>query len=323
MTVTTPKQQQQPVKKEATRDAYGQTLLELGETNKNIVVLDADLAKSTTTLKFGKKFPERFFDMGIAEANMMNTAAGLATCGKIPFVSTFCIFATGRAWEQVRNTICYSGLNVKIVATHGGVAVGADGSSHQCIEDFALMSSIPTMTVIEPCDSIETRKAIKAVVDHQGPVYIRLGRSPSPVITEERTPFEIGKANVLREGKDVTIAACGIMVPNALKAAEDLSARGIEATVINFHTIKPLDRKTLVMCAKRTGAVVTAEQHVLEGGLGAAVALALAREYPVPMEAVGIDNRFGQSGDPELLFKEYHLTPDDILQAALRAYGRK
>ncbi|OHB93845.1 MAG: transketolase [Planctomycetes bacterium RIFCSPHIGHO2_12_FULL_52_36] len=323
MTVTTPKQQQQPVKKEATRDAYGQTLLELGETNKNIVVLDADLAKSTTTLKFGKKFPERFFDMGIAEANMMNTAAGLATCGKIPFVSTFCIFATGRAWEQVRNTICYSGLNVKIAATHGGVAVGADGSSHQCIEDFALMSSIPTMTVIEPCDSIETRKAIKAVVDHQGPVYIRLGRSPSPVITEERTPFEIGKANVLREGKDVTIAACGIMVPNALKAAEDLSARGIEATVINFHTIKPLDRKTLVMCAKRTGAVVTAEQHVLEGGLGAAVALALAREYPVPMEAVGIDNRFGQSGDPELLFKEYHLTPDDILQAALRAYGRK
>ncbi|HHT9154222.1 MAG TPA: transketolase family protein [Candidatus Tripitaka sp. YC43] len=323
MTVTTPKQQQQPVKKEATRDAYGQALLELGETNKNIVVLDADLAKSTTTLKFGKKFPERFFDMGIAEANMMNTAAGLATCGKIPFVSTFCIFATGRAWEQVRNTICYSGLNVKIVATHGGVAVGADGSSHQCIEDFALMSSIPTMTVIEPCDSIETRKAIKAVVDHQGPVYIRLGRSPAPVITEERTPFEIGKANVLREGKDVTIAACGIMVPNALKAAEDLSARGIEATIINFHTIKPLDRKTLVMCAKRTGAVVTAEQHVLEGGLGAAVALALAREYPVPMEAVGIDNRFGQSGDPELLFKEYHLTPDDILQAALRAYGRK
>ena len=322
MTVTTPKQQQ-PVKKEATRDAYGQTLLELGETNKNIVVLDADLAKSTTTLKFGKKFPERFFDMGIAEANMMNTAAGLATCGKIPFVSTFCIFATGRAWEQVRNTICYSGLNVKIVATHGGVAVGADGSSHQCIEDFALMTSIPTMTVIEPCDSIETRKAIKAVVDHQGPVYIRLGRSPSPVITEERTPFEIGKANVLREGKDVTIAACGIMVPNALKAAEDLSARGIEATVINFHTIKPLDRKTLVMCARRTGAVVTAEQHVLEGGLGAAVALALARECPVPMEAVGIDNRFGQSGDPELLFKEYHLTPDDILQAALRAYGRK
>ncbi|MEK7241664.1 MAG: transketolase family protein, partial [Planctomycetota bacterium] len=315
--------QQQPVKKEATRDAYGQTLLELGETNKNIVVLDADLAKSTTTLKFGKKFPERFFDMGIAEANMMNTAAGLATCGKIPFVSTFCIFATGRAWEQVRNTICYSGLNVKIVATHGGVAVGADGSSHQCIEDFALMTSIPTMTVIEPCDSIETRKAIKAVVDHQGPVYIRLGRSPSPVITEERTPFEIGKANVLREGKDVTIAACGIMVPNALKAAEDLSARGIEATIINFHTIKPLDRKTLVMCARRTGAVVTAEQHVLEGGLGAAVALALARECPVPMEAVGIDNRFGQSGDPELLFKEYHLTPDDILQAALRAYGRK
>ncbi len=327
MTITTTKQQleqqTQPIKKEATREAYGQALLELGEVNKNIVVLDADLAKSTTTMKFAKKFPERFFDMGIAEANMMNTAAGLATCGKIPFVSTFCIFATGRAWEQIRNTVCYSGLNVKIVATHGGVAVGADGSSHQCIEDFALMTAIPTMTVIEPCDAIETKKAIKAVVNHQGPVYVRLGRSPSPVITEETTPFEIGKASVLKEGKDVTIVACGIMVPNALKAAEGLSARGIDAAVINLHTIKPVDRKTLVAYARKTGALVTAEQHVLEGGLGSAVALALARECPVPMEAVGIDNRFGQSGDPEALFKEYHLTAEDILQAALRAYNRK
>jgi transketolase len=313
----------QAVKKEATREAYGQALLELGEINQNIVVLDADLAKSTTTLKFGKKFIERFFDMGIAEANMMNTAAGLATCGKIPFVSTFCIFATGRAWEQVRNTVCYSGLNVKIVATHGGVAVGPDGSSHQCIEDFALMTAIPTMTVIEPCDSIETKKVIKAVADYQGPVYVRLGRSPSPVITEEGTPFEIGRANVLREGKDVTIAACGIMVPSALKAAEDLSSRGIEAAVINVHTIKPLDKKTLVTYARRTGAIVTAEQHVLEGGLGSAVALALSREFPVPLEAIGIENRFGQSGDPETLFKEYHLTSEDILQASLRAYSRK
>ncbi|MFN3466305.1 MAG: transketolase family protein, partial [Candidatus Brocadiales bacterium] len=228
-----------------------------------------------------------------------------------------------RAWEQIRNTICYSGLNVKIVATHGGVAVGADGSSHQCIEDFALMTAIPTMTVIEPCDYIETKKVIKAVADYKGPVYVRLGRSPSPVITEEVTPFEIGEANVLREGKDVTIVACGIMVPNALKAAENLSTRGIEATVINLHTLKPIDRKTLVAYAKKTGAVVTAEQHVLEGGLGAAVALTLAREYPVPLEAVGIENRFGQSGDPELLFKEYHLTQEDILQAALKAYGKK
>lgn len=311
------------MRKEATREAYGQALLELGEINKNIVVLDADLAKSTTTIKFGKKFPERFFDMGIAEANMMNTAAGMATCGKTPFVSTFCIFATGRAWEQVRNTICYSGLNVKIVATHGGVAVGADGSSHQCIEDFALMTSIPTMTVIEPCDSIETKKAIKAIANHKGPVYVRLGRSPSPVITEEGTSFEIGKANILREGKDVTIVACGLMVFNALKASENLATRGIEATVLDMHTIKPIDRKTLVTYAKKTGAVVTAEQHVLEGGLASAVALALAREFPVALEAIGIENRFGQSGDPEALFKEYHLTPEDIMQAALKAYSRK
>ncbi|HHT9120081.1 MAG TPA: transketolase family protein [Candidatus Hypogeohydataceae bacterium YC41] len=318
MTITT-----QEVRKEATREAYGQALLELGEVNKNIIVLDADLAKSTTTIKFGKKFPERFFDMGIAEANMMNVAAGLATCGKIPFVSTFCIFASGRAWEQIRNTICYSGLNVKIVATHGGLAVGADGSSHQCIEDFALMTAIPTMTVIEPCDAAETKKAIKAVAERPGPVYVRLGRTPSPVLTEEGTPFEVGKASILREGKDITIVACGLMVPNALKAAENLSARGIEATVINLHTIKPLDRKTLVAYAKKTGSVVTAEQHVLEGGLGSAVALALGREYPVPLEAVGIDNRFGQSGSPEALFKEYNLTSEDILQAALKAYGRK
>jgi transketolase len=295
----------------------------LGEINENIVVLDADLAKSTTTIKFGNKFPQRFFDMGIAEANMMNVAAGLATCGKIPFVSTFCIFASGRAWEQIRNTICYSSLNVKIVATHSGLAVGADGSSHQCIEDFALMSAIPNMTVIEPCDALETKKAIKAIAERPGPVYVRLGRSPSPIITEKGTPFEIGKANVLREGKDITIISCGIMVPIALKATEYLSARGIEASVINLHTIKPLDRKTIVTYAKKTGAVVTAEQHVLDGGMGSAVALALAREYPVPTEAVGVDNRFGQSGNPDALFKEYNLTEEVIVQAAIKAYSRK
>ncbi len=311
------------VRKKATREAYGEALLELGQTNKNIVVLDADLAKSTTTYKFGEKHPQHFFDMGIAEANMMNVAAGLATCGKIPFVSTFCIFASGRTWEQIRNTICYSGLNVKIVATHGGVAVGADGSSHQCIEDFALMTAIPSLTVIEPCDYFETIKAIKAVVNYQGPVYVRLGRSPSPIITDESMPFEIGKANVLREGKDVAIVASGLMVVNALKAVEDLSTKGIEASVINFHTIKPLDRKTLVAYARETGAIVTAEQHVMEGGLSSAVALALAKEYPVPIEAVAIESRFGQSGDPEVLFKEYRLTPEDIVNAALKVYARK
>ena len=206
----------------ATRQAYGDTLLELGEKNKNIVVLDADLSKSTTTAKFGKKYPDRFFNMGVAEANMMNTAAGLATCGKIPFVSSFSIFATGRVWEQVRNTICYSGLDVKIVATHSGVSVGPDGASHQCIEDISLMQTIPTMTVIEPCDAVETKKSVLAAVVYKGPLYIRLGRASVPVITKKDDPFVIGKANIMRKGPDVAIVACGALVANSLAAAEML-----------------------------------------------------------------------------------------------------
>lgn len=307
----------------STRAAYGEALLELGRDHKDIVVLDADLAKSTTTAKFGKEFPDRFFDMGIAEANMMNTAAGLATCGKVSFVSTFSIFATGRAWEQIRNTVCHSGLNVKIVATHGGVAVGADGSSHQCIEDFALMRVISTMTVIVPCDAVEAKKAVIAAYHHKGPVYIRLGRAAVPVITEEQDSFSIGKAVTLRNGKDVAIIACGMMVAAALEAAEALSAKGVEASVIDLHTIKPVDREAITQAAKETGAVVTAEQHVLDGGLGSAVAMVLGKECPVPMEMIGIDNRFGQSGDPDTLFKEYCLTADDITAAAFKAYNRK
>ncbi len=307
----------------ATRAAYGETLLELGKDHEDIVVLDADLAKSTTTAKFGKKYQDRFFDMGIAEANMMGTAAGLATCGKVPFVSTFSIFATGRAWEQVRNTICHSGLNVKIVATHGGVAVGADGCSHQCIEDFALMRSISTMTVMVPCDAVETRKAVIAAYQHKGPVYIRLGRAAVPVITDEQDEFTLGKAVISREGKDVAIIACGIMVAEALLAAEELSSKGVEATVVDLHTIKPVDTETIARVARETGAVVTAEQHVLDGGMGSAVAMALARNCPVPMEMIGIDNRFGQSGDPAVLFKEYKLSAGDIAAAALNAYNRK
>ncbi|MEE9199976.1 MAG: transketolase C-terminal domain-containing protein, partial [Candidatus Brocadiales bacterium] len=267
--------------------------------------------------------PDRFFDMGIAEANMMNTAAGLATCGKVSFVSTFSIFATGRAWEQIRNTVCHSGLNVKIVATHGGVAVGADGSSHQCIEDFALMRVISTMTVIVPCDAVEAKKAVIAAYRHKGPVYIRLGRAAVPVITEEQDSFSIGKAVTLRNGKDVAIIACGMMVAAALEAAEALSAKGVEASVIDLHTIKPVDHEAITQAAKETGAVVTAEQHVLDGGLGSAVAMVLGKECPVPMEMIGIDNRFGQSGDPDTLFKEYCLTADDITAAALKAYNRK
>ena len=307
----------------ATRQAYGDALLELGEKNKDIVVLDADLSKSTTTAKFGKKFPDRFFNMGVAEANMVNTAAGLATCGKIAFVSSFSIFATGRAWEQIRNTVCYSGLNVKIVATHSGVSVGPDGASHQCIEDISLMQTIPTMTVIEPCDAVETRKTILAAVTYKGPMYIRLGRAAVPVITKKEEPYTIGKANVLRSGKDVAIVACGALVANSLKAADMLAKDGIEATIINMHTIKPLDKETLVKVAKQVNAVVTAEQHVLEGGLGSAVASVLSRTYPVPIEMIGIDNRFGQSGEPDILFREYHLMHEDIVLAAKRAIERK
>ena len=307
----------------ATRQAYGDALVELGEKNKDIVVLDADLSKSTTTAKFGKKFPDRFFNMGVAEANMMNTAAGLATCGKIAFVSSFSIFATGRAWEQIRNTICYSGLNVKIVATPSGVSVGPDGASHQCIEDISLMKTIPTMTVVEPCDAVETRKAILAAVAHKGPIYIRLGRAAVPVITKKEDLYTIGKATILRNGKDVAIVACGALVANSLTAADVLSKEGIEATVVNMHTIKPIDQEILVKVAKQVNAVVTAEQHVLDGGLGSAVATVLARNYPVPMEMIGIDNRFGQSGEPDILFKEYHLLPEDIVVAAKRAIERK
>ncbi len=307
----------------ATRQAYGDALLVLGEKNKDIVVLDADLSKSTTTAKFGKKFPDRFFNMGVAEANMINTAAGLATCGKIAFVSSFSIFATGRTWEQIRNTVCYSGLNVKIVATHSGVSVGPDGASHQCIEDISLMQTIPTMTVIEPCDAVETRKSIFEAVNYKGPVYIRLGRAAVPVITKQEDPFTIGKANILRNGKDVAIVACGALVANSLTASDILSREGIEATVVNMHTIKPLDRETLLNVVKQVQAVVTAEQHVLEGGLGSAVASLLARTYPVPVEMIGIENRFGQSGEPDILFKEYHLTPEDIVLAAKRAVERK
>ncbi len=307
----------------ATRTAYGKTLLELGEKNPSVVVLDADLSKSTTTGEFGKKFPKRFFNMGVAEANMMNTAAGLATCGKIPFVSTFCIFAVGRAWEQVRNTVTYCSLNVKIVATHSGVAVGPDGASHQAIEDIAITRAIPTMTVIEPCDAVETRKAILAAAEHQGPVYIRLGRAPVPVITKPEDPYEIGRAVLLKKGEDVSIVACGALVSNALDAADILTAEGIKAAVINMHTLKPIDKEILIKAARETGAIVTAEQHVLDGGLGSAVAAVLAQDYPTPMEFIGIDNRFGQSGEPDVLFEHYHLTVQDIVNAVKRAIKRK
>ena len=307
----------------ATRDAYGDALAELGGTHPEIVVLDADLSKSTKTEKFAKKFPDRFFNMGIAEANMMCVAAGLARCGKVAFASTFSIFASGRAWEQLRNTVSYGALNVKVVATHGGVSVGADGSSHQCIEDFATMGAIPTMRVICPCDGPETKRAIKAVAESRGPFYVRLGRAKVPTITDESAPFQIGKGIVLREGSDVAIFACGAMAANALEAAGILAAEGIQAAVVNLHTLKPLDEELVVHWASSTGAAVTAEEHVLRGGLGSAVAVALGKRCPVPLECVAIDDQFGQSGEPEELFKLYGLTAGDIAQAAKRAMKRR
>ena len=307
----------------ATRDAYGNALIKLGETNPNIVVLDADLSKSTKTAAFSKKFPERFFQMGIAEADMMSTAGGLAIGGKIPFASSFAIFATGRAYDQVRNTIGYSGLNVKIAATHAGVTVGDDGGSHQSIEDIALMRSIPGMTILNPADAAEAEKLIFAAAAYRGPVYIRLGREPMPVIFGADYEPEIGKAVRLREGKAATIIATGIMVERALLAADILNEKGITVRVINIHTIKPIDSAEIIKAAWETGAIVTAEEHSVIGGLASAVSEVIVQNHPVPMEFIGVKDRFGQSGTPAQLLEEYGLNPDHIVAAVEKAIGRK
>ncbi len=304
------------------RDAYGEALIELGKTNRNIVALDADLSASTRTAKFAKKFPERFFNLGVAEQNMMGVAAGLASCGKIPFVSTFAIFGSGRAWDQLRNTICYNKLNVKIVVTHAGVTVGPDGASHQAIEDIALMRAICNMTIIVPCDAPETKEAIFACAQFQGPVYVRLGRPKVPTVLK-KDKFKIGQARILREGKDISIIACGIMVKHALDAADILEKEGLSVGVVNMHTIRPLDKKTIIECARRTKRVLTCEEHLLSGGLGSSVAEVLAENIPTPMTMIGIRGRFGQSGSPEDLIKEYHLSCDDIVQACRNLMSKK
>lgn len=301
---------------QATRDAYGKALVDLGETTKDVVVLDADLSKSTKTELFQKAFPDRFFNMGIAEQNLMGVAAGLASCGKIPFASTFAVFATGRAYDQIRNTICYPRLNVKIAATHAGLTVGEDGGSHQMLEDIGLMRGLPNMTVLVPADGTETEKAIMAAADWDGPVYIRLGRSKVPDVVDATAGFKIGKGLVLREGVDVSLVACGIMVSKAMAAAEILLDKGISATVINMSSIKPLDKELLVHWARITGAVVTAEEHNIIGGLGSAVAEALSEEFPVPLIRVGVQDVFGESGKPDDLLKKYKLTPEAIAAAA-------
>ena len=301
------------VKKIATRESYGNALVELGKEHDNVVVLDADLAGATKTSTFKKEFPDRHFDCGIAEGNMMAVAAGLASMGMVPFASTFAMFAAGRAFEQVRNSIGYPHLNVKIGATHGGISVGEDGASHQCCEDFALMRSIPGMTVICPSDDVEARAAVKAAYDFEGPVYLRFGRSGAPVFHDEDFKFEIGKGELLQDGNDVAIIATGLMVCEAMKAGEELREQGINARVINMATIKPLDEELILKAAKECGKVVTCEEHSIIGGLGEAVSALLSEKLPTPVRRIGVNDEFGHSGPAGDLLKDFGLSAENIV----------
>lgn len=310
--------------KKATRESYGEALRDLADEYKDLVVLDADLAAATKTAIFKKAHPDRFFDCGIAEANMMGVAAGLAACGKIPFASTFAMFAAGRAFEIVRNSIGYPHLNVKIGATHAGISVGEDGATHQCNEDIALMRTIPGMTIINPADDVEAKAAVKAALDFNGPVYMRFGRLAVPVINDAATyKFELGKGIVLRDGSDVTIVATGLMVNEALQSAEVLADEGISARVVNIHTIKPLDKELVCKCAKETGVIVTAEEHSIIGGLGSAVAEAVTECCPVPVIKVGVNDVFGHSGPAVDLLKEFGLSAENIAVNARKAVSLK
>ncbi len=299
--------------KKATREAYGEALAELGKINENVVVLDADLSGSTKTSVFKKAFPERHFNVGIAEADLVGTAAGLAASGKIAFASTFAMFAAGRAFEQIRNTVAYPKLNVKIAPTHAGISVGEDGASHQSVEDIALMRAIPGMVVLSPADAVETKKMVFAAAEYDGPVYIRMGRLGVPVLFDDNYDFQIGIANTLREGKDVTIAATGLMVAEALKAAEELEKEGISVRVINVGTIKPLDGETILKAAQETKFIVTAEEHSVIGGLGSAVSEFLSEVHPTKVKKVGIYDKFGQSGTGEELLQKYELTAEKLI----------
>lgn len=301
----------------ATRAAYGQVLKTEVYKNPNVVVLEADLGNATKSNAFKEVAPERYFNMGISEQDLIGTAAGFAAAGKIPLASTFAVFATGRAFEQVRNSVCYPKLNVKICATHAGLTVGADGGSHQAIEDISLMRTLPNMTVINPADAKEAEAAVLAAIDYQGPVYIRLGRAETKDIHDDSYHFEWGKAEVLRQGSDVSIFATGIMTAKALDAADTLAKRGIQAEVINVHTIKPLDEETVIASAKKTGKVVTAEEHSIIGGLGSAVAEVLARQCPTKQAFVGVQDSFGESGSPDDLLEKYGLTAEAIVKAAV------
>jgi len=311
--------------KMATREAYGKALAEFG-TDPRIVVFDADLSKSTYTITFKKVFPERHFNMGIAESNMMSTAAGMSTCGKVCFASTFAIFAAERALEQVRNSICYPNLNVKVCATHAGITVGEDGASHQCVEDLSIMRSIPGMTVLQPCDGASTRAAIRAAIDTEGPFYVRLGRLAVEDVYGaygDEIPFTVGKANEIKAGTDVTIIATGLMVQQSLAAAALLEAEGISARVLDMHTIKPIDKDAIIKASKETGAIVTAEENNILGGLGGAVAEVLSENAPCILRRVGIKDIFGQSGKPTELIPLYGLAPEDVAKAAREAIAAK
>lgn len=307
----------------STRRAYGEALAELGELNEKVVVLDADLSKSTYTNLFAKKFPNRFFNMGISECKMICCAAGLATTGKIPFASSFAVFAAGRAWEMVRLSVGYTNLNVKIAASHAGISVGEDGPTHHCSEDIALMRVIPNMTVIVPADATETKKAVFASAEWEGPIYIRLGRPDIPIIFDDSYDFQIGKAKVIKEGKDVTIFACGLMVWQALQALELLEKDGIDAELVNVSTIKPLDEETILRSLSKTRCAVSAEEHNIIGGLGSAIAEIIGEKLPSPLERVGVRDRFAESGPWKELLKKYNLSPEDIRDAVIRALRRK
>ncbi len=300
--------------KKATRQAYGEALAKLGQKNNDVVVLDADLSKSTKTAIFQKEFPERHINIGISEADLMGTAAGFATTGKIAFASTFAVFAAGRAFEQIRNTVAYANLNVKICATHAGITVGEDGGSHQSIEDVSLMRSIPGMTVLSPADATEAEKMVFAAAEHNGPVYIRFGRLNTPVLFDESYEFKIGEANTLKDGNDVAIMATGMLVAEAVEAAKKLEEEGISARVINVGTIKPLDKDTILKAAKETKFIVTAEEHSIIGGLGSAVSEYLSETYPTKVIKIGINDQFGQSGDGAELMKFYGLSAENIVE---------
>lgn len=303
------------------RDVYGKALVELGKTNKDIVVLDADLSSSTRTSLFAREFPDRFFNFGVAEQNMMAAAAGLASCGKTVFVSTFAIFASGRAWDQVRNSVSYSNLNVKIVATHAGVSVGPDGASHQALEDIALMRVIPNMNILVPCDGPQTAEAVNAALDTNGPFYIRLGRAKVPTL-ENKGKFELGKAQVLAEGNDITIVACGIMVAEALIAVANLAKQGVKARLINIHSLRPLDTQMILKAAQETRGIIVCEEHNIIGGLASSIDEIVAENNPARIMRIGVRNRFGQSGEPGQLLKEYNLTGADIEKAALTCFAK-